>query len=231
MKAVILAAGRGKRMGELTRYLPKPLLSINNRPFLFYNLKNLIGCGYNDIGIVVGYQKERIEEFLAENKFNATLIDQGEPKGTGHAVKCAKEFCKDNNFLVLNGDNYYDIDVIKKMSLFQGSNAICGVIHESPERFGVLLERDGFLERIAEKPKTYFGNLINIGLYKFTAEIFDALDKIKLSERGEYELTDALSILAQQQKVRVIKSNFPWFDLGSPEDIPLIEEFFKQKKI
>ena len=82
-----------------------------------------------------------------------------------------------------------------------------------------------------EKPEEFVGNLINTALYKFTPEIFKALDKIKLSPRGEYELTDAITILSKRGKVKVIKVKDWWLDLGCKEDIPKIEEFLKKKNI
>ena len=117
------------------------------------------------------------------------------------------------------------------MKDFPGYTLIAGTTSAHPEKYGVLIEEDGFLKRIIEKPAVPPSNLVNIGLYRFTSEVFKALDKITLSERGEYELTDALTLLAAQKKVRVILTEETWFDLGSPEDIKKVEAFFTQNKI
>ncbi len=228
MKVVILAAGYGKRMKELTKYLPKPLLEINNRPFLHYMLRNLSNFG--EIGIVVHYNREKIEHFLKNHKIKATLIEQTQPLGTGHAVKAAKNFVNNENFLVLMGDDYYSEENINLVNKNDDYCYILGYKHKHPERFGVLIEKDNFLKKIIEKPQKFVSNLVNPGLYKFTPEIFNALDKIKKSERGEYEITDAITLLAENKKVKVIKIKNGWLCLNKPEDIQVMEEFIKRHK-
>ena len=103
---------------------------------------------------------------------------------------------------------------------------IAGLKQEHPEKYGVLIEDgDDFLEKIIEKPKEFVGDLINAGLYKFTSEVFDKIDKIKKSPRGEYEITDAVSLLAEEKKVKVKKIKDYWYDFGKPEDIKKLSEF------
>ncbi|MBW2965866.1 NTP transferase domain-containing protein [Candidatus Woesearchaeota archaeon] len=228
MKAVIMAAGKGTRMLPLTESIPKVLVEINGKPFLYYVLENLKKAGFNDIGIIVGYKKEKFPEFLKKYNFKAELIEQKEQKGTGHAVMQAKDFCKNENFIVLGGDNLFSIKDLKAVKQQDEFCYVVGKEVNNPEKYGVLITKDDKLIEIKEKPKEFVGNLINIGLYKFTSEIWDALDKIELSERGELELTDAITILAQKDKVKVLKLKDYWLDLGSKEDIPKIEEFFKK---
>jgi len=223
-KAVILAAGRGKRMKELTKFLPKSLVAVNNRPFLFYKLKILKELGFNRIGIIVHYKKDRIKEFLKKNKFKAFLIEQKRLLGTGDALKVAKDFVGNDNFIVLMGDDYYsqeNIELISKKD--DGHCYVLGYRHEQPEKFGVLIEKNGFLKKIIEKPKKSISNLVNIGLYKFTPEIFEALEKIKISERGEYELPSAISFLAAYSEVKVIKTNKGWLCMNIPDDLEAME--------
>ncbi len=230
MKAVIMAAGKGRRMLPLTLDIPKVLVEICGKPFLYYLLKNLEKAGVEDIAIIAGYKKEMIEEFVSRYGFRIGLIEQKEQKGTGHAVKLAREFADGKNFLVLNGDNLWSADDINSICNDNSFNYVCGIEHKHPEKYGVLDAGDGFLRSIVEKPVQYVGSLINTGLYKFTPEIFDALDKIGISLRGEYELTDAIAILAKQKKVKVKKINDYWKDLGKIEDIELIENFIKTNK-
>ena len=226
-KAVILAAGQGKRMEELTKFLPKPLLPINNRPFLFYTLKTLKELGFQEIGIVVHYKKEKIRKFLKKHKLKAVLIEQKKLLGTGHALKAVKNFAREDNFLVLMGDDYYSKENIKLISQKDDRYSyLLGYKHKNPERFGVLIEKNGFLKRIVEKPKKFISNLVNIGLYKLSPEIFKALEKIKLSKRGEYELTDALSLLAKFKKVKVLKVNKGWLSMNTPEEAEIMDLFF-----
>lgn len=227
MKAVIMAAGKGTRMLPLTLDMPKVLVEICGKPFLYYLLKNLEKAGVEDIAIIAGYKKKMIEEFVNRYGFRVRLIEQKKQKGTGHAVKLAKEFAAGKNFLVLNGDNLWSADDIKSICNDDVFNYVCGLEHKHPEKYGVLEAGDGFLRSIVEKPAQYVSSLINTGLYKFTPEIFDALDKIGISLRGEYELTDAIGILAKQKKVKVKEIIDYWKDLGKIEDIPLIENFIK----
>ena len=88
---------------------------------------------------------------------------------------------------------------------------------------------DIFLKSIVEKPKKHIGNLINTGLYKFTPDVFNYLDKIKLSSRGEYELTDIINILAKKRKMKVKNLKGIWLDFGKPQDIIKVEKYLSTK--
>ncbi|MBW2981468.1 NTP transferase domain-containing protein [Candidatus Woesearchaeota archaeon] len=228
MKVAIMAAGKGTRMLPLTERIPKVLVKINGKPFLYYVLENLKKAGFNEFGIIIGYKKEQFPKFLKKYGFKAELIEQIEQKGTGHAVMQAKDFTKNENFVVLGGDNLWSASDLKAVAKEDELNYIAGIEVENPEKYGVLITKNNSLIKIKEKPKEFVGNLINTGLYKFTPEIFSALEKIKESERGEYELTDAISLLAKQGKVKVIKVKDYWIDLGSKEDIPEVEEEIKK---
>jgi dTDP-glucose pyrophosphorylase len=225
MKAIILAAGKGVRMLPLTEKIPKVLVEINGKPFLHYVIKNLQQAGYNELGIVVGYKKEKIQEFLQQNNIQVTLINQDSQKGTGHAVMQVKQFVQQENFLVCGGDNLFSINDLKSMHIKDNLCHIMGKKIEDTRKYGVLITENNKLIKIIEKPPEFVGNIINVGLYKFTKDIWPALDKIKLSERGEYEITDALSLLAIEKKVDVLTLKDYWLDFGSREDIPIVEAF------
>jgi UDP-N-acetylglucosamine diphosphorylase / glucose-1-phosphate thymidylyltransferase / UDP-N-acetylgalactosamine diphosphorylase / glucosamine-1-phosphate N-acetyltransferase / galactosamine-1-phosphate N-acetyltransferase len=227
MKVVIMAAGKGTRMLPLTEDIPKVLVEVNNKPFLYYLIKNLQKAGYNDFCIIAGYKKEKIIEFLDNYGFEATIVEQKEQLGTGHAVLQAKEFVEQDDFLVLGGDNLWSVEDIKKINSNDEYNYVSGVRVETPQNYGVLIEENGKLKKIKEKPKEFFGNIINSGLYKFKPEIFSLLENLKPSPRGEIELTDAISTLAEQGKVKVIKIKDFWKDFGCLEDIPKMSEFLK----
>jgi dTDP-glucose pyrophosphorylase len=230
-KAVILAAGKGKRMGDLTRFLPKPLIPINNRPFLYYVIQNLVNAGLTDLCIVVHHHKEEVEKFVKEHHIKATLIDQGEPLGTAHAIKVTKDFVKHKNFIVVMGDNYYSMEDIQKILIDDDYCYVSGLKHTCPEKYGVIVKKGDFLVKMPEKPKEFVSDLINIAMYKFTPEIFGAIDTIGKSSRGEYEINDAILALANRKKVKVIQILNDWIDLGCPEDIPKAEAFFKSHQM
>ena len=251
-KVVIAAAGQGIRMLELSKDKSKHLICVNNRPFLFYLLDNLVMAGYNDIILVVGFKKELMEEFrqeflkysapferigLGEHELKIKIIDQHKilgPKereyGTACPIKCVKDEFGSENFIYLYGDNLFSVQDLKSMNIDDNYNYVAGLEHKNPEKYGVLI-RDGedFLEEIIEKPKEFVGNLINAGLYKFTPEVFDKLPLVKKSTRGEYEITDAISLLAKDRKVKIKEIKDYWLDFGNPEDIKKVSDFLKNE--
>lgn len=237
MKAIIMAAGIGTRMLPLTKDIPKVLIPINGKPFLHYVIENLKKAGYDEFGIVAGYKHQKIEEFVKKNNINAKIILQENPKGTGHAVMQARDFCGDNDFIVLGGDSLFSCEDLRQINKKDNFCYIVGKETKQPEKYGILvlddevlendIDEDLYLKKIVEKPKEYVGDLASVGLYKFTKEIWQALSNIKLSMRGEYELTDAISILAEQKKVKVLKLLSYWVDFGSIEDIPVVDNFLR----
>jgi bifunctional UDP-N-acetylglucosamine pyrophosphorylase/glucosamine-1-phosphate N-acetyltransferase len=109
---------------------------------------------------------------------------------------------------------------------------IAGLKQDHPEKYGVLIEDgDDFLEEIIEKPKEFVGNLINAGLYKFTNDVFEKISKIKKSSRGEYEITDVISLLAKEKKVKIKKIKDCWHDFGNPEDVEKLSKFLENGNI
>jgi len=224
MKVVILAAGKGTRMESLTEKVPKVLVEVNGKPFLYYVLKNLQKAGYKDFCLVVGYKKEKVTEYLDQSNFKVTIVEQKEQLGTGHAVLQAKEFVGEEDFLVVSGDNLFSKDDLKKMNKEDDYYYIAGLEVEEWQKYGILITENNFLKEIKEKPKDFVGPLINLGLYKCKPEIFPLLEQLKSSPRGEIELTDALNTLANEKKVKIVEGEW-WVDLGCKEDIARVEHF------
>lgn len=238
-KVVISAAGQGTRMLELSKDKSKHLIEVNNRPFLGYLLDNIFNAGYQEIILVVGYREDLMRKFISEYSFKGekriiNIVNQFEvlgPKekeyGTACPLKCVRDFVKDEPFISLVGDNFYSVADLKSMNIDDQFCYVAGLENEHPEKFGVLLTDGEFLKEIIEKPKEFVGNLINTSLYKFTPEVFEKLSLIEKSPRGEYEITDVISLLAKDKKVKVkiIKDN--WMDFGRPDDINKFKEFIK----
>ena len=243
-KVVIAAAGQGTRMLHLSDNKSKHLIHVQDKPFLAYLLDNLIMAGYDDIVLVVGFKKELMEEFKKEflkystlHDFKIEIIDQHEilgPKekeyGTACPVKCVKNIVGNNNFIYVYGDNLFSVEDLRSMNIDDEFCYIEGLKQENPEKYGVLIE-DGedFLEKIIEKPKEFVGDLINAGLYKFTPEVFDKIFEIKKSSRGEYEITDVISLLAEKRRVKIKKIKDYWHDFGNPEDIEKLSKFLENE--
>jgi len=237
-KVVIAAAGQGTRMLHLTRRKSKHLINVFKKPFLAYLLDNLIAAGYKNFILVVGYHKEKMEEFLKEYKYKAALVDQfeilgGKEKeyGTACPLKCVKDVVGKENFLMVYGDNLYSAEDLKIFDIDDEYNYVAGFFYQKPEKYGVLKIENGFLKEIVEKPKEFVGNLINTGLYKFTPEIFEKIFQVQRSSRGEYELTDAINLLANEKKVKVKEIKTYWLDFGNPADIIRLSKFLKNEKI
>lgn len=231
MKAVILAAGKGTRMLPLTENIPKVLVEVNGKPFLYYLLTNLIKAGYDDFCLVVGYQKEKITPFLDQYNFKATLVEQKEQLGTGHAALQAREFVGNDNFVLMAGDHLWSLEDLRSVAREDDYCYVSVIKTPNPKGYGIVVTEGDLLKEIIEKPKEFVGNLVNTSLYKLTPEIFTALDKIELSERGEYEITDALKLLAKEKKVKVLILKDYWLDLSCKEDIPKVEDFLRDNNL
>ncbi len=231
MKVVILAAGLGTRLRPITYQIPKPLIPILGKPFLWYCLENFRTAKFNDFIIVAHYMIDKISAFVknykAETGCKIEIIDQGSPNaGTGHAVLSVKKLVNEN-FIVAMSDNLFSPKDLSKFAINDNYIYVGAIRHQNPERYGNLLFNGNFLKEIVEKPKTKVSDFINAGIYKFTPEIFFALEKIKPSPRGELELTDAITLLCAEKKVKTIFLEDYWLDLSRPEDIQKIEEFLK----
>ncbi len=243
-KVVVAAAGQGTRMLHLTNKKSKHLIKVQDKPFLSYVLDNLLKAGYKEIVLVVGYKEELIKDFiedykdcLKDKKCKIDIVSQYEilgPKekeyGTACPVKCVRDFVGKENFIFLCGDNLYSVKDLRAINIDDNYNYVAGLEHKHPEKYGVLITDDGFLKEIKEKPKEFYGNLINAGMYKFTPDVFEKISQIKKSSRGEYEITDAVSLLAKDKKVKVIKIEDYWLDFGNPADIMRLSKFIKSSK-
>ena len=233
-KVVIAAAGQGTRMLELTKNKSKHLIEVNEKPFLSYVLDNLLSAGYSDIILVVGFGADHIKDFLKEYNYKATVVNQNEilgPKekiyGTACPLMCVKDIIGKEQFISVYGDNLYSANDLKEIGKEDEFSYVAGLVHTDPEKYGVLITEGDKLKEIIEKPKEFVGSLINTGLYKFTSEVFEKLPLIKKSPRGEYELTDVISLLAKDGKVKILKLNDGWMDFGNPGDIVKVSRFLK----
>lgn len=239
-KAVVAVAGEGTRMLHLSKNKPKHLINVSDKPFLAYLLDNLFEAGYKEAILVVGYKEDLMKKFVEDYRFNGKkqavdIISQYEilgPKekeyGTACPVKCVKDIISEP-FVFLYGDNLYSVKDLKAMNVNDDYHYVAGMEHQHPEKYGVLIEQNGFLQKIVEKPKTFVGNLINTGPFKFMPEIFDKVSQIRKSPRGEYEITDAISLLAKDGKVKVKKIEDYWIDFGNPGDIIRLSKFLKDE--
>ena len=230
MKAVILAAGKGKRLMPITSSRPKPMIPLAGKPLLEYTILGLKDAGISEILLIVGYKEEDIKEYFGNglDKFNVNIeyISQEEQLGTGHAVSYAKDFVKDTPFLLMYGDLITDPKIFKDILEKFNETKIEGLITllkvNNPQDYGIIsLNSDDFVEKITEKPspELNLGNLANAGIYIFNPMIFKAIEKTEKSIRGEYEFTDSMEILINQLNGKIlgyIIKDYFWSDIGLP---------------
>ena len=227
IQAVILAAGRGTRMGDLTNNTPKPMLSVYGKPILEHILDNLPD-EVSEIIFVIGHRGELIKEYFGDffGGKSVKYAYQDDLNGTAGAVHTAKDFIK-GKFLVLNGDDLYHHSDLKR--LINNDLAILTKEVDNPERFGIVkTDGDGNLVEIIEKPKEHIGNLANIGAYILNKDFFN-YEPVKISEK-EFGLPQTLAKMAKDYKIKVEKAEF-WQPVGYPEDIltaeKVIDDFSK----
>ena len=223
MDAIILAAGRGERLKPLTNNRPKPLIPIAGKPILDYIIEKVYDIA-NNIYIIVKYKKEKIVERYKDYE-KIEFLEQREIDGTGEALLTAKDYVSDE-FLVINGDIIFE-DNLNEFLKYKYAIAVKEV--KNPKNYGVLLVENNIIKDLEEKPENPKSNLINAGIYKFDKKIFNILERINLSKRGEKELTDAIKILIKEEEVRAIKLKGFWNDIGLPWHVLEANKYFLDK--
>jgi bifunctional UDP-N-acetylglucosamine pyrophosphorylase/glucosamine-1-phosphate N-acetyltransferase len=218
MKAVILAAGKGTRMGPLTENRPKVMLPIANRPLLEHIILTLKIAGISDILIVTGYCREKIEEYFKDGSklgVNIVYVEQKMQKGTADAIASVKNSINER-FLVTNGDVFAGSSDIKNLLKTSGDVVIASKRVASPEEYGILYVKGKWVEKIVEKPKSSASDIANAGIYVFSPDIFDAIENTIPSLRGEYEITDSIQHMIDSGKHAGFVILERWQDIGFP---------------
>ena len=225
-KAVILAAGRGKRMGDLTSDLPKPMLPVNGKPLLEHILERLGAAGFEEALIVTGYRADTIERHFEGYVMPLTFVRQEVLNGTATAALLAREFTGKDSFLLTFGDILIEPEDYRNAVRLMESPEIDGVIAvkrvQDPFQGAAVYEENGRVTRIVEKPPrgTSRTNWNSAGMYVFRQSVFDELRRVPLSERGEYEITSALSrMILNGRTLLTCEMAGGWRDVGRPEDL------------
>ncbi|HON36685.1 MAG TPA: glucose-1-phosphate thymidylyltransferase [Methanothrix sp.] len=225
MKALILSGGSGTRLRPLTYSQQKQLIPVANRPVLFYAIEDVIEAGAEEIGIILGPNKEQVMETVRSVDWPVPIrfIYQGEPKGLAHTILVAEDFL-DEDFVMYLGDNILRDGIVNHEKRFRATNSSASVLLtpvDDPQRFGVAdLNPDGSIRRLVEKPKEPPSNFALVGVYFFTPTIIQACKSITPSWRNELEITDAIQWLIEHgYKVDASFVEGWWKDTGKPEDI------------
>jgi dTDP-glucose pyrophosphorylase len=225
-KAVLLAAGRGTRMRELTQELPKPMLQVRGKPVLQHIIEGLRDAGLTDFLVVVGWHAEVVRDFFGDGSKWGVRINyttQVLQDGTGKVVELAREFAGSDPFVLSYGDiliapeNYPHI-----CAALTGAEAVVSVKrNEDVSQGGAVFVNEKFeLIDLREKPKPGepTSPWYNAGIYAFRPSIFAYIAKLERSPRGEFELTDAVRNLALAgHKVQALELTGDWADVRDPE--------------
>jgi len=214
MDAIILAAGLGTRLRPYTLQTPKPLLLVQGRPLLAWTLAAL-PAAVDRVLVVTHYLAEQFQTYLSQQKHQPVweTVHQEQPRGTGDALRSCRNRLRSETFLVLNGDDLYGAADLAALTACPAGLLVQPV--NEPERFGVAFRRsDGSLEKLVEKPKLPPPQLANAGAYVFPRDVFGT--ELSLSTRGEYEITDYVTALAQLRRVELVQARF-WLPIGTIE--------------
>lgn len=246
-KAVIPAAGLGTRLYPMTRAQPKEMLPVLDKPVIHYVVEEAVNSGLDEVLIIVGRGKEAIINYFDKSAMddrvsddyglsgfpNILFVRQREQLGFADAVRCARSFVGDDPFVVLAGDTIYKSGMKETVTsqlirvLGKRNEPVIGlekVPRNLIRNYGIVDGRreDGRIWRIrdmVEKPEPADapGNMGAIGLYALTPDIFDFIDRIKPGKNGEYQLTDALRLLAKEKILLGYEIEGRRYDIGTKE--------------
>jgi dTDP-glucose pyrophosphorylase len=224
--AVLLAAGRGTRMKELTNELPKPMLEVRGKPILRHIIEGLRDAGIQRVQIIVGYRADVVRDYFGDGSAFGVAIEyatQVVQDGTGKVVELARDFAGASPFILSYGDILIEPGNYRRLVELGDAEAIISVKHNPGEiaKGGAVFVNDKFeMTDLREKPGPGepTSPWYNAGVYTFRPSIFEFTARLEKSPRGEYELTDAIRNLAQSgHKVQAFELAGDWADVRDPE--------------
>src|SRR5438552_549297 len=225
-KAVLLAAGRGTRMRELTTDLPKPMINVRGKPILLHIVEGLQTAGIKNFFIIIGYHGDTIREYFGDGTcfgLQIKYVTQMVQDGTGRVVNLARDFVGDSPFVLSYGDILVDRKNYKSIvNLSDDVEAIITVKCDEDVSKGGAVFVNEQMELVDLREKSKSGEptspWYNAGVYTFRPSIFEFTARLDPSPRGEYELTDAIRDLALSgKKVKALELSGEWADVRDPE--------------
>lgn len=229
MKALITAGGRATRLRPITHTINKHLIPLANKPMIFHAIEKIIEAGITDIGININEGDRELPGAVGDGSrwgARVTYLEQrGGAKGLAHIIKNAKDlgFLGGESFLMYLGDNIILGSIKPFVDEFIAKNHHCMLALSKvpdPERFGVPEIVDGRIVRVTEKPAQPMSPFAITGIYLYDAHAFDAVESIKPSARGEYEIADVHQYYIDRGLSVGFKEITGWWkDTGKPEDL------------
>ena len=236
-RGILMAAGRGTRLGELTARFPKPMLEVAGAPIISHILRGLAGQGLEEVVIITGHCAELLEQGLGDGAalgLKLRYLRQPQPpQGTARALELARELLEPEPFffgwgdILVSADNYGRI-----LSAAAGRDAVLGVnaVDDPWAGAAVTVDQEGRVRKIVEKPPrgTSATPWNNAGLGVLGPSIWPLVDRLRPSARGEYELPQAMAALVDSgADVGAVPVEGPWFDIGTAEDLRTARREFK----
>jgi len=225
--AVVLAAGEGTRLRPLTHNRPKPMLPAANRPILGYVFDALVAADVERIVVVVGYERDRVQDYFGPTYAGVELeyVVQHKQLGSGHALLQART-AVDGPMLVVNGDRVIDASIVRDVATeFESAGDPTMAVLERPEtaQYGAVVLHDGDVVELVEKPESDEYRLINAGVYAFEPSMFAAIDDTP-RQAGELALTETITRLMDQGRVRGVRTEGMWVDATYPWDLLAVSD-------
>ncbi|WP_312911801.1 UTP--glucose-1-phosphate uridylyltransferase AglF [Natronosalvus caseinilyticus] len=239
MQAVVLAAGKGTRLRPLTDDKPKGMVEVAGKPILTHCLEQVVDLGADELIVVVGYEKEKIIEHYGDDFQGVpiTYTHQREQNGLAHALLTVEEHI-DDDFMLILGDNIFRAnlsDVVRRQQEDRADAAFLveEVPWEEASRYGVCdTNKYGEITDVVEKPEEPPSNLVMTGFYTFTPAIFHACHLVQPSNRGEYEISEAIDLLIQSGRtIDALRLDGWRADIGYPEDRDAAEERVEDEEL
>lgn len=226
MKALIASGGRGTRLRPLTHTQNKHLINIANKPILHYAIQGVKDAGIKEVGIIINADSNEVPDAIGDGSqfgLKITYIPQSAPLGLAHVVKIAEDFIGKDKFIFYLGDNMVVGGVKRFIEEFEKSDCNCFLTLakvKDPTRFGVPEIKDNKIVSVIEKPKVPKSPYAVAGIYIYDSSIFEAVNNIEKSARGEYEISDAHQYLIDHNyKVGFCEITGWWKDTGNSLDL------------
>jgi len=235
MKGIILAGGKGTRLAPFTRLIKKELLPVYDKPLIYYPLVTLRNSGIDDIILVSDPRNvHAFIDVIGEGEDLGVRIRytiQNKQLGIADALKNARPFFTEGeSAAVILGDNILTENFAETIKNFKDGACIALKEVSDPERFGIATLEGDRVVKIIEKPKEPESNLAAIGFYVYDGTLFDKIDKLVPSARGEYEITDVNNQYLEEGKLKYVMVKEKWFDAGTFDSLLEASNFFSSKE-
>ena len=239
MKAVILAAGRGTRLGTLTDNCPKPMVVVEGMPILEYVITGIMDSGIKDFVLVTKYLSEKVREYFGDGSkwgINISYVEQDDRYGTGVALLMSKELIAGDDILMCYGDIIVEREFYKQAIDLYNEKDVFAVeslnwVEDPWQGSAVMFDENNIITEMIEKPEkgTVPSHWNSAGIFVFDNDIYKYCEALKPSVRGEYELPEAINkIIEDKRKIYAHLLEGEWCDMGRPEDIPFAAEIIRR---